>query len=324
MKNTTKKILAVLSATAILTSASLAMADDYETMLISANEESPIYVNDTLLDKTTKIVGNTQFLPLRAVCEALGFEVNWIEESRTIEIVNMPRYITCSPDRDGYTFARTAPMLLGSAPTLIDDTTYVPANFVDEIIGYSLIIENGAYHIPTEISEPQAETVEVSGTIVDFIYDENEKLVQIVTGDKDDPMNQVIYNLSEELIEKVTELNLEVGMSFTGVAQALQTMSIPPQQPLLSIEVSNEAETVEVSAKIVELIYDENEKLVQLVTGDEKDPLNQLIFNLSEDLINKADELKLEVGKTFKGQAAMLQTMSIPPQQPLLTITEVK
>ena len=235
MKNTTKKIFAVLSAAAILTSASLAMADDYETMLISVNEESPIYVNDTLLDKTTKTVGDAQFLPLRAICEALGFTVNWIEESRTIEIVDLPRYITCSPDYDGYTFAKTAPMLLGSAPKLIDDVTYVPANFVDEIIGCSLIIEDGAYHIPTEISEPQAETVEVSGTIVDFVYDENEKLVQIVTGDKEDPMQQLIFNLSEELIESVDTLNLKAGMTFTGVAQALQTMSIPPQQPLLSI-----------------------------------------------------------------------------------------
>lgn len=235
MKNTTKKILAVLSATTIALTASLAMAQDDEIMLISENGESSIYVNDVLLDKTTKTVGENEFLPLRAVCEALGFEVQWIEESRTIEIVKLPVYITCSPDRDGYTFAKTAPMLLGSAPTLIDDLTYVPQNFVDEIVGCSLIAEDGAYHIYTEMVEPEAETVEISAEIVDLIYDENDNLVQIVTGDAEDPMEQLIFNLSEELIEKADSLNLEVGKTIVGDAAMLQTMSIPPQQPLLTI-----------------------------------------------------------------------------------------
>ena len=235
MKNTSKRIIAVLSATTLALSASLAMAEDKDIMLISENPDSQIYVNETLLDKTTKTVGDTQFLPLRAVCEALGFEVQWIEESRTIEIVKLPVYITCSPDRDGYTFAKTAPMLLGAAPTLIDDLTYVPQNFVDEIVGASLEVEDGAFHIATAVEEPEAETVEVTATIVELIYDENEKLVQLVTGDKEDPMNQLIFNLSEELIEKASELGLEVGKTITGEAAALQTMSIPPQQPLLTI-----------------------------------------------------------------------------------------
>lgn len=235
MKNTSKKIIAVLSATTLALSASLAMAEDKDIMLISENPDSKIFVNDILLDKTTKTVGDIEFLPLRAVCEALGFEVQWIEESRTIEIVNLPVYITCSPDRDGYTFARTAPMLLGAAPTLIDDLTYVPQNFIGEIVDASLIAEDGAYYIATAVEEPEAETVEVTATIVELIYNEEEKLVQLVTGDKEDPMNQLIFNLSEELIEKASELGLEVGKTFTGEAAMLQTMSIPPQQPLLTI-----------------------------------------------------------------------------------------
>ena len=235
MKNTSKKIIAVLSATTLALSASLAMAEDKDIMLISENPDSQIYVNDTLIEKTTKTVGDAQFLPLRAVCEALGFEVLWNEESRTIEIVKLPVYITCSPDRDGYTFARTAPMLLGAAPTLIDDLTYVPQNFIDEIVGATLEVEDGAYHIYTDIAEGEPETVEVSATIVDLIYDENDNLVQIVTGDKEDPMNQLIFNLSEELTLALKDMNLEVGMTFNGSAVALQTMSIPPQQPLLTV-----------------------------------------------------------------------------------------
>lgn len=322
MKNTTKKIIAVLSAATIALSASIAMAQDakHDVMLISAKVPQ-LYVNDTLLENATvHTVDDKEFLPLRAICEALGFTVNWINESRTIEIVDLPLYVTCSPDRDGYTFARTAPMLLGSAPLLIDDTTYVPVNFVDEIIKHELKNENGNIYISTPV-----EKVEVSGEIVELIYDENDKLVQIVTGDAEDVMNQVIFNLSEELTESAKELNLEVGMTIKGIAVALQTMSIPPQQPLLTLEIAEIApETIEVTAEIVELVYDENKTLVQIVTGDKEDPTKQLIFNLSEELSKNASELDLEVGKTISGKAMALQTMSIPAQQPLVEITEVK
>ncbi|MBR3791975.1 MAG: copper amine oxidase N-terminal domain-containing protein, partial [Clostridia bacterium] len=324
MKNTTKRIIAVLSAATIALSASIAMADaEHDVMLISAKVPQ-LYVNDTLLENATiHTADDKQFIPLRAICEALGFTVNWINESRTIEIVDLPLYVTCSPDRDGYTFARTAPMLLGSAPLLIDDTTYVPLNFVDEIIKHELRNENGNIYISTPV-----EKVEVSGEIVELIYDENDVLVQIVTGDKEDPMNQLIFNLSEELSAKAAELGLEVGITFKGLALPLQTMSIPAQQPLVEITelVTSEptVETVDVTAEIVELVYDENETLVQIVTGDKEDPMQQLIFNLSEELSANASELGLEVGKTISGKAVAMQTMSIPAQQPLVEITEVK
>ena len=36
-------------------------------------------------------------IPLRAVCEALDFEVKWDGEAEKIELVNLPLYITCTP-----------------------------------------------------------------------------------------------------------------------------------------------------------------------------------------------------------------------------------
>lgn len=325
MKNTTKKIYSVLSAAAIILSASTAIAEESDIMLISHEHESPIYVDGTLLEKGAKTVGEVEFLPLRAICEALGFTVDWNKDSRKIEISNLPMYITCSPDRDGYTFAKTAPMLLGSAPALIDDVTYVPQNFVDEIIGYSLSNDNGTYYI----TSAQEETDEITAVVADLIYDENGKLTQIVTGDKNDPMNQLIYNLSDEAAQSAADLKLAVGMSFKGTAAALQTMSIPPQQPLNTIDsvfeaTTDDIKTVGVDAVVVELVYDEDEKLIQIVTGDKEDPKKQVAFNLSEELAQKAIELGLEAGKTIVGEADSAQTKSLPPQQALVSISEVK
>ena len=322
MKNTSKKILASLLTSTFLIGATAYANAKNDIMLISENQPK-IYIDDNLVENATiQNIGGKNFFPLRAICEALGLTVEWINETRTIEIVNLPIYITCSPDRDGYTFARTAPILLGTAPVLLDDTTYVPSNFIDEILGHTYSYDNLDAYINTNSSQ-QAETVEVSATIVDLIY-EDKKLIQIVTGDKEDPMNQLIFNVSDEIAQNEKSLGLEIGKSFTGVAAGMQTMSIPAQQPLLEITAVNEQiETVEVSATIVDLIY-KDEKLFQIVTGDKEDPMNQLIFNVSDEIAQNEKSLGLEIGKSFKGIAASIQTMSIPAQQPLFEITEVK
>ena len=204
MKNSTKKIIAVTSASAILVSLA---------SIVQANESGNIYINNTALENVKIQKSNdTVMLPLRSICENLGFEVNWIDESRTIELVKMPIYITCSPDRDGYTFAKTAPQLLGSAPQLIDDVTYVPMNFVNEILQGEIYEENGNYYISYGDVQDKAT---ISGAVCDMIYEED-KLVQIVIGDKDDVMTQTILNLTEEIANKVKELGIDVGSQISA------------------------------------------------------------------------------------------------------------
>ena len=78
---------------------------------------------------------DTVYLPLRAICERLGFNVEWVDETRTVILEKLPVYITFSVDADGYTFARTAPMLLGNAPKIVNDRTMVPARAVSEALG---------------------------------------------------------------------------------------------------------------------------------------------------------------------------------------------
>lgn len=313
MKNTNKKLISIAAASAMVISlASVA----------TANEEGKLYINNTLVENA-KIAENdgTTLIPLRAICETLGFEVNWIEEPRTIELVKLPVYITCSPDRDGYTFARTAPMLLGTAPKLIDDLTYVPTNFVDEILKGTIEENEGNYHISYgEV----AQTNTISGKVCDMIY-EDEKLVQLVLGEKDDPNTQTILNLSEEMVKMAEELNIVIGTEISAEVQDLATLSIPPQMIPVNLTVLEEvvAETEAIEGTICELVY-EDEKLVQIVIGDAEDYLSQTVLNLTEELSKEAVELKAEVGKTIKATAAAIKTMSIPAQQPLISIEEIK
>lgn len=74
---------------------------------------------------------NTVMIPLRAVAEALGYNVTWDNETQTVMLNNI---ITLSIGKDYYTYARTAPITLGVAPTLVQGRTYVPIEFFTDVL----------------------------------------------------------------------------------------------------------------------------------------------------------------------------------------------
>ena len=141
MKNifkTAKRIMAGIIALTILSAGAVFAAD--------ANALS---INGQVIEgaQVIKVDGKT-FVPVRALCEGLGMEVQWDNDAEMVTIVKLPVYVTFSPEADGYTFARTAPMLLGSAPFLKNDRTYVPVNFIDEILQQKYeLSENGDINV---------------------------------------------------------------------------------------------------------------------------------------------------------------------------------
>lgn len=317
MRNKVKRIIATATAAAsVIAVASMA----------AAQENDKLYINGTLSENgSIEVVGEKKYLPLRAICEGLGFDVEWDDASRKIIISSIPVYITCSPDRDGYTFAKTAPMLLGEAPKLINDKTYVPMNFVEEILDGKLEEKaDGVNIVYAEVEEKN----EISGTICEIIYDgentEQEKPVQLVLGDKDDINSQTVLNLSDELSAKVKELGLEVGTKIVAEVGDLATASIPPQMVPVSISVAETAEeakdTVEISGTVCELVYDSDNNLVQIITGEKEDPHTQNAYNLSDELAETVKKLGIKEGSQIIGTADIAQTRSIPPQQALYTV----
>lgn len=87
-------------------------------------------------------------VPLRAIAEALGYEVLWDAETAG---VSLGAAITLSIGRDYYTYQRVAPIELGTAPALVNGTTYVPLSFFTEVAQLNnayffegqLVIDNG-------------------------------------------------------------------------------------------------------------------------------------------------------------------------------------
>ena len=73
-------------------------------------------------------------VPLRAIAEKLGFDVNWDD---TVRGVRLGTAINLWLGKDEYHVGRMAPISLGTAPELTDGYTFVPMQFFGSVVaGY--------------------------------------------------------------------------------------------------------------------------------------------------------------------------------------------
>lgn len=91
-------------------------------------------------------------VPLRAIAEALGYEVTWDNDTQTAYLNNV---ISLQIDRDYYVYMRMAPITLGTAPVLRDSRTFVPMSYFREVLGL-----NNAYFFEGQIVINNAEKME--------------------------------------------------------------------------------------------------------------------------------------------------------------------
>lgn len=68
----------------------------------------------------------TVMVPLRAIAEALGYEVTWNNAQQS---AFLGKAISLTIGLDSYNYMKTAPIQLGTAPTIVDGKTFVPLSF---------------------------------------------------------------------------------------------------------------------------------------------------------------------------------------------------
>ena len=307
-----KKFLGAVLAGALVFSAFSAMAQEKDrSLVVNENKIEAQYI---------EAEDGTVMIPLRAVCEELGFTVNWIDESRTIEIIKGAVYITCSPDFDGYAFSRMAHQPLGKAPMLIDGTTYVPSDFIGEILGgrvypwmepYSILVPpdvSGEYFNPT-VSVYATQVGENTLSVVDF------------------ERGEVLLKISEETEitdaqgNKIALSDIDTSMQLEVVYGDTMTMSIPAQINAMKITVKEELANVIKEGTVTEIIKDEEGNIVQLILGENEVALNVAAETAVKDADLNAKTLSdIAVGTQLRARTNGMVTRSIPPQMPTLEI----
>ncbi|KRE83754.1 hypothetical protein ASG89_11560 [Paenibacillus sp. Soil766] len=86
-------------------------------------------------------------VPFRKVAEGLGYTVKWNQDTYTAELSKGAQWTSVSVGKDSYFFAKMAPVALGAAPVILNDSLYVPTKFVSDILKAEVTIDSTGIHI---------------------------------------------------------------------------------------------------------------------------------------------------------------------------------
>ena len=329
MKINTKKVIATTLAVGLLSSGAV-FAEYHPDKVIdtslpytttSADAELPAAPEASELPQAPAVFSidsvkildgvNHAMIPLREVCETLGYTVGWDGASETITLQKGAVYVTLNPNADSYTFSKMTPISLGVVPVVVDGVTYVPVEFVSEILGgrYS-VNEDGTYKITMQRLVNVTAKEEGALTVNDPIF--GETIVRIT---------------DETVIEADTEggkAEIEVGSVLDVEYAEFMTASIPPQTNAVRIIVLN---TVEEEAGGVETENVTHVGKITAVNGTqvtiaaENDVNPEIVLNTDEntvvtDSVNKRIYKieDLETGMEIEAVCSLAMTFSLPPQ----------
>lgn len=102
-----------------------------------ALDKKPFVINGKTIEAPAAFKNDKDvvMLPVRAIAEALGHKVTWEQETKTIRLGAL---ISLQVNKDYYTFAKMAPIKLGTVPVInADGNAYAPLAFYEEVMKLS-------------------------------------------------------------------------------------------------------------------------------------------------------------------------------------------
>ena len=285
-----------------------------------AAEGTELSINGTAIEGASIITKDGQtFVPVRAICEELGMTVIWDGNERIVTIEKMPIYSTFAIAEDYYTFSKTAPMKLGSAPFLKGGRTYVPVNFINEILKQEYVIaENGGVNITAVIDNS------VGATIIEKTEEDGNVTILV---DDSKRGEEVVVNITEDTVI-VDENGVAIGVDTLTKDASIKieyadfmTMSIPPMTNAVKIQVMGvvaEETAEEEKVAAVYTIIEKNDEEGTITIFD-AEMNSKIVLNVSAETVikdkdgNDASAEVLFVGTDITVKRADFMTMSIPP-----------
>lgn len=273
-------------------------------------KESNLYIKD-----------NTVMIPLRIVSEALGYEINWNNKARTAELMKGPHWITVKPGEDYYAFGKMAPIKLGTASEISNNRTYVPFNFLTDVLNVKATIdEAGVIDISSEkLESNQKELLKIHGEIAEINKTEKSTMIWIKEKNTNEEQDSIILHITDKtpIVNPITDEKLSIkdlkkGDMVRGFYGPATTKSIPPQGKAEKIQVLRDV-TIKLG-KITNIINKDNTR--QILIGDRS---NGMILNIDEEtkiITENGDELSFEAlkeGMEIEAFHSLIMTMSLPP-----------
>lgn len=110
---------------------------DFDKVVVDGQE-----VNAKVISK-----GEILFIPVRATCEAMGYEVEWSDLLMAVTVGTDPMGVNFRIGENSYNKVKMTPFTLSAAPELINDLTYVPLDFYAELLDAQVSVVDGVVNI---------------------------------------------------------------------------------------------------------------------------------------------------------------------------------
>ncbi len=300
-----KKTLAMLLAMGIAASSSAYAATDAVPTLISANPiQNQITVNGVSLEKEYKTVDEQVYLPIKVVSESLGYQVKWFPEDRHVELIKGAHFITFKTTENYYTFGKMAPMALSAQAFISEGTTYVPLDFIDEIMQANAFVSDHTVEVLAALQDQ----VSTGGFVITEIKDGK---IHVSQGEGEAyiiPNDETVIT-SHKTGETLALTDLKVGDTLKVTHPSIMILIYPAQYNAYEIEV---LEDVAYNEGTIQSINDDS---VLVKTGND---LIQFNFDENSKLTNfngiKITVEDLRVGNQIKVYHSLAMTRSLPPQ----------
>ena len=269
-----------------------AYADASTPVPISTNlkEVFTITVNGQAIEDGYQVSTAAQpMIPVRSLAEALGMEVKWVPDTKASELTKGIKWTSIMTGEDAYNVNKML-VRLGQAPEIVNNTQYVPLNFVSEVLYGNVSVEGSQIIITTDQANASEEEVIKASGIITSLSSEEGKLSVHINGNG---AKGIILHVSDDTKfalangDALAFKDLKVGDQVEAEHAMFATLSLPPQSPVYKITVTEQAKADLVIAEgaISEITTNENGERSILLKGQgiEEEPSSGIVFNISSE-----------------------------------------
>lgn len=277
-----------------------------------AQEDNKIMVDGVeLVDTEVYYETGVLMVPIRAVGEALGFEVSWNQQGKWVNVNKGELKTTILLEREGYSKNKGNYSTLGQAPLVMGNQTYVPITFVTDYM-----------EVPFEIGEEGIlmignTTLGQSLYIKGYIQSVRDDGSLLVCGNG--IYGEVVLHLDDKTVvldaagQRIKGTSLAEGDKLEADYGPVVTKSIPLQATAQEIRLLKEESSLRG-------IIERNDEQGILVKGASSNFGQQVRLLINEDTImidQKGETITKEAlvsGMLIKASHSSLATFSLPPQ----------
>ena len=132
----TMSIPAITNPSKIIVLGELKLTEEPADAPTDEPEDAPQYEYEFVVDGEDAITeeDGVIIIPVRKYAEGIGLEVGWNGEDQSVTVGTIPMGVSFKIGENSYSKARMTPFVLEKAPQIINDLTYVPVSFFEQVI----------------------------------------------------------------------------------------------------------------------------------------------------------------------------------------------